>query len=235
MKQKIIMKLLAACACFLGVILLDGLFVEMLIEKRSDVVTVCIASHDIAPRTKITEKDIAEIQVAAAYIEAKAYTSKEEIIGKYTEIQGMIPAGSPFYFTMLKEENELPDFASLQLKKGQASFILEIDSAIANCFSAGQRVDVYYVGEVSGILFEHARIIALRDKNGYSVLDSDSNKNAEKIEIAVSRSDTTILETALQNGCITFHASNDTYDTEKEALLISDSNVVRYLQKEAYN
>lgn len=233
MKRKIQMKMMAALICFLVLILLAGLAVEILIRKRSDVMTVCIAAHDIAPRTRITENDIAEIQVSAAYIETKAYIFKEDIIGKYTDIQGMIPAGSPFYMTMLKEEDELPDFAALQLQKGQTSFILDSESDIAESLTAGQRVDVYFSGEVNDILFEHARIIALRDENGYLITDMDSSGQARKIEIAIAKSDASILESALKKGQITFHAIYYNYETMQEALLVRDSAAVLYLEKDS--
>ena len=69
-----------------------------------------IAKKDILPRTRIQETDIEEIKVHTSFINKNTIQNKYDIIGKYTDIQGKIPAGSFFYKTMLFDAEELPDY-----------------------------------------------------------------------------------------------------------------------------
>lgn len=231
MKQKILIKLIAMGCAIFGLLALNGLLVNTLVERQANVVTAFVASHDIAPRTKITENDIAEVKVAGVYVDSKTYLFKEDILGKYTDIQGKIPAGSPFYISMLVKEEEVPDFAALQLKEGQVSFLLEQPTEVLNTVATGERVDLSFSSTVvSGTLLRHARILALRDVNGYSIEKDESDGSAVKVELAISKDDYDFLIFASKNGKLNIYATSESYDENAEALLETDTYVYRYLK-----
>ncbi|MBR2990857.1 MAG: SAF domain-containing protein, partial [Solobacterium sp.] len=85
------------------------------VNRKLDLTVTYVAAHTLKPRTLITENDILEIRIPSSYLLDRTLTDKKDIIGKYTEIQGMIPAGSPFYRDMVKDRSELPDSPYLQL------------------------------------------------------------------------------------------------------------------------
>lgn len=170
MKKKILIKISGIFIAAFIIVILNGMIINNLLKNKINSFITFIASHDIEPRTKITENDITEIEITDLNLITNTFTKKDDIVGKYTDIQGRIPAGSFFFESMLKKEEEIPDYAALQLKEGQTSFSFTQDIDKLNSLIEGQRVDVYFENdEISGLLISHARIIAIRDKNGYSI------------------------------------------------------------------
>jgi Flp pilus assembly protein CpaB len=198
--------------------------------------TTYIAAADIPPRTCISEADLVEVEIPGKYIIPYALNEKEKIIGRYTDIQGMIPAGSPFYESMVKDEEDLPDHPVLQLKKGQTAFTMETDMAKLGSIIAGQRVDIHVsIAErdqapVSGVLVENARVIAIRDHKGLDVNDPEGTGIPYFTEVAVDRKDLEWLTLAQSFGELRLFTSDDPYDTSQEGKLAEDSPVLAYLQ-----
>ena len=91
---------------------------------------VYIAKNDILPRSCIEEKDLLYVRYPQAFIDHNVVIKKKDIIGKYTDIQGKIPAGSLFYQSMLIDAEDIPDIASSLLKEHQAIFQCEVDAAM---------------------------------------------------------------------------------------------------------
>ena len=115
--RKILWIIIAICVlCFAGY-----QAVRMYIERKLDLVETATAAHDITPRTKIKAEDIVMAEVPAAYLLSGTFTKASDLIGLYTDIRSYIPAGSPFYTSMLKEEKDLPDQPSLQVTVNDAS------------------------------------------------------------------------------------------------------------------
>lgn len=229
MKQKILLKLAFILCTIITILFLDVFLVNSMVERNAKLVTAYVASHDIAPRTRITENDIVEIKISASYVEGRSYLSKEDIIGKITDIQGKIPAGSPFYISMLKKESDIPDFASLQLKDGQVSYFLDLEESILNSLVISERVDIYFEKEnLSGLLFSHARILSIKDASGYPIDHEESTGIPARLEVAIAQEDVDILNIAKKNGDLTVFSTSESY-LEEEALCIKDSSVYEFL------
>ena len=236
MKRKTI-KITAAIVCGLALGALTILASVVYSRITMDLVPAYVASHDIPPRTKITASDLTEIRIPSAYLAPGTYRRKEEILGRYTEIQGMIPAGSPFYANMLYEEDSLPDYPASQLKQGQAAYSLKTDLASAGSLTAGMRVDLYLTvdfhdsSHASQCLFQHVRIISLKDHQGIEITDERSTGMPYLAVIALNQKDVETMSVADEIGTVKMIASSSSYDSTKEAVLVGKDLVDRYLEQ----
>ena len=197
--------------------------------------SVYIAACDIPPRTKITEDYMQEISVPKAYVQEYAYISEGDILGKYTQIYGMIPAGSLFYKSMLYNEEDLPDRPITQLKEGETAYTLETDLAGIGSITAGMYVDVHFSASrkdsyLSGSLLENVRVISVKDHKGLSLDDPQSTGIPYFAELAVKREYVDLLTTAKLAGTLSLFASSAPYDTEAETIL-AEGEVTEYLRR----
>jgi|GEM_PF-209708 len=235
MKKEIAIKILMVAGCTVLLLLLNMVLFQLVLDYKLDLTAVYVAAHDIDPRTYITEEDVTEIMVPGAYTLSNVYTSKKDIVGKYTDIQGKIPAGSLFYKTMLYEKDLLPDHAIVQLKDGQTSYTMETDVASLGSIIEGQRVDIHVTIErkdsapLTGCLIEHARVLAIKDHKGILLTSEESTGIPYLVEIAVEREDVDLLTMAQSVGQIRLFAADDAYSITEEAQRKEDSEVTRYL------
>ena len=233
MKKIILRCVLCAVLCIVLVLAVSLLF-NICVEGRINTKPTYIAAHDILPRTMITEEDLIEVSVPEQYLLDHTFNDKYEIVGKYTDIQGKIPAGSPFYKSMLYDSEDLPDYPGLQLREGQAVFSVQADAA-AGSFSPGMRVNIHASVRkrddslLTDCLIENARILDIKDFNGLSVSDPESTGIPYLLEIAVNKSDLNILLLCEEEGDLYFFASSDSYGISNEAVLQENSAAVQYL------
>ncbi len=239
MNRKTLIQIAAITGCVLAILTVIGIGFKVYTDREINLKTVYIAARDIPPRSRVTEEDLMEAKIPAAYLLDHTYMRKEEIIGKYTEIQGLIPAGSAFYKGMLYEESELPDYPTLQLKKGQAAYTLQIDlTSLGGTISAGQRVDVYVsIGRreemsVNDRLFEGVRLIAVKDHRGLDLNDPDSSGTPYLAVLALNKEDVNILSAAEQAGAVRLIPDSDTYSFTDEARLCEDSAVLAFIRQD---
>lgn len=210
--------------------------VSIYLKKKVDLVETAAASREIPPRTEITADDITIIEVPRAYVLSGTYREKKDVIGLYTDIRTVIPAGSPFYESMLKEEKDLPDQASLRLEEGQAVYTMNGEVNDLSVLAEGQRVDLYVNLKkkdgtpVSGCVLEHVRIITLQDHQGRNMEDQESG-TPYLVSFAVNREDITLLTMAETAGEIRIFSTSDSSYSEEEGCLKEDSAAVQYLRE----
>ena len=239
MKREIILKSLMITVITAVLVLLFAAAVNLRAEQKLNLKTTWIAARDIPPRTKITESDLLEAEIPNAYLLDQTVNEKAEIIGMYTDIQGKIPAGSVFFEGMLKEEKDLPDNPTAQLKEGQSAYTLETDLArLGGTILPGQKVDIYASltdrdgSPVSGCLIENARVIAVKDHKGLDLDDPESSGTPYLTILAVMRRDLPYLSAAETAGSVRLIASVQTYASDvKEARLVEDSELLNYLKR----
>jgi len=238
MKKEIILKSLMIAVITVVLGLLFSAAVNLRAEQKLNLKTTWIAARDIPPRTKITEQDLLEAEIPNAYLLDQTVNEKEEIIGKYTDIQGKIPAGSAFYREMLTAEEDLPDNPTAQLREGQSAYTLETDLArLGGTILPGQKVDIYASmtdrdgSPVSGCLIENVRVIAVKDHKGLDLDDPESSGTPYLTILAVMRRDLPYLSAAETAGSVRLIASVQTYAGDvKEARLVEDSELLNYLK-----
>ena len=234
MKNTILIKSAMILICTAALLFLNWLLFGIYVGRKLDLKDTYIASRDIPPRTKITESDLLCVRISGRYILDQTAADKDEIIGRYTDIQGKIPAGSPFYRSMLYDEKDLPDQAAAQLKKNQVSFSMEVDVAKLGSIIAGQRVDVYVTAKqtdtpLTGCLIRSARVIAVRDHKGISLESPESSGIPYLVELAINSSHLELLTLAKTAGDLQIYMSADAYDPDAEAVLDENSQITAWL------
>ena len=240
MKKKILIKFGGVIFCVLTLITLVYYACHLYVKKEINLKTTYIAKHDIPPRSKISESDVLTVQLAEAYIVAESYQDIEEIVGKYTDIQGMIPAGSMFYKSMLYDAKDIPDDAFSQLRNGQAAFVLQTDMSQLGSIQPGNRVDLYVTIEqkdkapITGCLLEGIRVISIKDHKGLDIDHPDSTKTPYITELAINREDIELVSLAQEVGKLRLFSSTNPYDVNQEAQRVTDSDCTKYLENILY-
>lgn len=169
----------------LGVIAILGLLYygyNKTIETQTRPTKVCVATQTIQPRTLITDNmvDCSSVEVPQAFISKSKYEQRAtNIIGKYTAINSVVPAGSPFYTDYLITEDEIPDNPFYQVPEGQRPYNMSVTttSTYGNSIFPGNVIDVYMKatdenGQVMvGKFLEKVEILAVRDSQGKNVFE----------------------------------------------------------------
>ena len=234
--KQVFLKVLLVFACVAAILAMNYLLFQMYTAKSLSLQKTYIAARDIPPRTCIEEKDLIEVSIPENYLLDHAYTSKKDIIGRYTEIQGMIPAGSPFYRSMLYDEKDLPDRAAVQLREGQTSFAMNTDVSGLGSITAGMRADLYVTVErrgeapLSGCLLHNVRILSVKDHKGLEISDPQSSGIPYLVEAAVANEDIQLLTLAQTAGEIRMFPTSQSYRTDIEAELDEGSQITQYLK-----
>lgn len=168
----------------IGVVAVIGILYWGYNTQISNAVTpvrnIPVAVSTIQPRTKITKDMIEYIDVAPIVLSDNAIRLSSLVIGKYTNINTVVPAGSMFYKETLIAENELPDASFTQVKKGEVvyNFPVTMDSTYGNSVFPGNKIDIYMkattdAGQVMvGKLVENIKVLAVKDKDGRHVFEN---------------------------------------------------------------
>jgi len=162
----------------IGIILILFIGYRTQINRAVEPITVPVAKVTIQPRTEITSDMIEYIEVAAVAIEDNVLRSN--IIGKYSNYNTVIPAGSMFYTDVLVDEEDLPDSAFVEIPEGQVpyNFPVTMNSTYGNSIFPGNYIDIYMkaVNEegklMVGKLFENIEVLAVKDASGRNVFEN---------------------------------------------------------------
>lgn len=167
----------------LGVIAILGLLYwgyNSTIEKETKPMEVPVATQTIQPRTKITDEMIEYITVPQASVSQNVLRNSFAIVGMYTDVNTVIPAGSMFYTDVLIEEKELPDYAFVEVPEGQRPYALSVTTAstYGNSIFPGNIIDVFMKatddnGQVMlGRFLQDVEVLAVKDSNGRNVFEN---------------------------------------------------------------
>jgi hypothetical protein len=146
----------------------------------SPVSNIPVAAQTIQPRTLITSDMIDYIDVAPIVLQSNVYRTANQVIGKYTAPNTLIPAGSMFYTDSVVDEDELPDSAFVDLEEGQVpyNFPVTMSSTYGNSIYPGNYIDIYMKsynesGELMvGKLLENVKVLAVKDSSGRNVFEN---------------------------------------------------------------
>lgn len=144
-------------------------------------VRVPVAAATIQPRTLITEEMVTTIDVAAkALQDTEVVRNRDMIIGKYSNVNSVIPKGSMFYSALLTTASELPDSAFVKVGKNEVpyNFPVTMASTYGNSIYPGNKIDIYMKAEnedgqvMVGKLVENIEVLAVKDSNGKHVFEN---------------------------------------------------------------
>lgn len=153
-------------------------------KQISDAVTpvrnIPVAVETIQPRTKITADMISYVDVAPVVLGENVMRSADAVIGKYSNYNTVIPAGSMFYQNTLVNEEELPDSAFVQVGDGEVvyNFPVDMESTYGNSIFPGNRIDIYMKAQndqgqiMVGKLVENVKVLAVKDAQGRHVFEN---------------------------------------------------------------
>ncbi|MDD2377907.1 MAG: hypothetical protein PHD10_00800 [Bacilli bacterium] len=147
-------------------------------------VQVPVASTTIQPRTEIKATMITMIDMPAIAVPSNVVTYTASIIGKWSNVNAVIPEGSMFYTNVLVEKNKLPDSAFIEVKEGQIpyQFRVDLDSTYGNSIFPGNKIDIYMKAEdtsgkiMVGKLLENVEVLAVKDSSGKHVFENTEDE-----------------------------------------------------------
>ena len=115
------------------------------VNQAIEPVKVPYALTTIQPKTEITEDMIGYMNIARSAIKEGVITSKSKLIGKYSNINTMIPKGSMFYTSAVTTKEELPDSALYDVPDGETLYYLPINMTTSynNLMMPGNYIDIY--------------------------------------------------------------------------------------------
>lgn len=139
-----------------------------------------VAATTIQPRTKITRDMINYIDVAPIVLQSNVIRNANNVIGKYSNYNTVIPEGSMFYSNVLVNEEDLPDSAFVDVPAGEVpyNFPVTMNSTYGNSIFPGNYIDIYMkaVNEegklMVGKLFENIKVLAVKDSSGKHVFEN---------------------------------------------------------------
>ena len=169
----------------IGVIVILGLLYwgyNSTIQSQVQPVRVPVATQTIQPRTLITDDMVTYIEMPSVSVSSNVLRNASLIVGKYTDVNTVVPSGSMFYSDVLIEEDELPDSAFTAVKDGERPYNLAVTvaSTYGNSIFPGNKIDVYMkaVDEngliMVGRLLAKVDVLAIKDSSGNNVFEDSS-------------------------------------------------------------
>ena len=176
----------------IGIIVILGLLYwgyNSTINSQVKPVKIPVATTTIQPRTLITDDMIEFIEVPSISVSSNVERIKANIVGKYTAINTVIPAGSMFYNDVLIEQDQLPDSAFTAVKDGERPYNLAVTTATTygNSIFPGNKIDVFMKataenGQIMvGRLLAQVEVLAVKDSLGQNVFEDTSEQRAPAV------------------------------------------------------
>lgn len=167
----------------LGVIVILGLLYfgyNSAIKSAVNPLRIPVASRNIQPRTLITADMITTIDVPSIAVPSTVARNAASIIGKYSNVNSVIPQGSMFYTQLLVSQEELPDSAFTEVKDGEVpyQFKVNMETTYGNSIYPKNKIDIYMkanneAGQVMvGKLLENVEVLAVKDSAGNHVFEN---------------------------------------------------------------
>lgn len=150
------------------------------IKNETKPARVPVATQTIQPRTLITDEMITYISIPGAALSNNVKRTANSIVGMYTDVNTVIPAGSMFYSDVLITKDEIPDSAFTAVKDGERPYALSVTTAntYGNSIFPGNVIDVFMKatdenGQIMvGRLLAQVEVLAVKDAAGNNVFEN---------------------------------------------------------------
>lgn len=198
------------------------------VNKAIEPIKVPYALTTIQPKTEITDDMIGYMNVARNAIKEGTIIDVDKIIGRYSNINTMIPEGSMFYTAAVTTKEELPDSALFDVPKGETLYYLPINMTTSynNLMMPGNYIDIYIQttsGEIGsdgkvtagnkamvGKLISDIKILAVKTADGRNVFDkTDETLTPAMLIFSVPEEYHLLLRKAAYIGTIREHEKID--------------------------
>ena len=152
-----------------------------------------VAKVTIQPRTLITADMIEYVDIPPILMRERIILSESRIIGKYSNYNTVIPAGSLFYEDVVVDREDLPDASFVKVKEGDVvyNFPVTMESTYGNSIFPGNKIDIYMKAENSvgqimvGKLIENIEVIDVKDSSGRHVFENTEERRTPAFLILV--------------------------------------------------
>lgn len=143
-------------------------------------IKIPISTTQIQPRTKITEAMVTTIEVPKISVNDQVIQSTAAIVGRYTNINALIPEGSMFFRGQVIDEKDLPDSAFVMVKDGEIpyAFPVNMETSYGNSITPKLMIDIWMKavdasGKVMvGKLISNVEVLAVKDAQGNHVFEN---------------------------------------------------------------
>ena len=216
------------------------------IKSATTPVKVPYAKTTIQPRVQITEDMIDYVEVLPSMVKSNTITDVKYIVGKWSNYNTLIPAGSLFYTQTVISAAELPDSAFVSIQSGYTAFYLTVntESTYGNSIYPGNYVDIYFkaLNELGkpmvGKLIENVKVLAVKDKNGQHVFENSEEERTPSIIIFAVPEDMHLLlrkATYLQNvkeisAELSLVPTTESYSTEPGTIRLNSTYLKTFIE-----
>lgn len=167
----------ALCAILIVVVLVVGY--TWRVNSATKPVNIPVAKVTIQPKTEITADMITVIKVPREALKGNYYANSSALIGKYSNVNTVIPAGSLFYQEAVTTKDNLPDSSLYDVPEGETLFYLTVNmlTSYTNSILPGNYVDIYLSTKENGKalvgkLLQDVKILAVKTSDGQNVFEN---------------------------------------------------------------
>lgn len=162
------------------------------INRAVEPVSIPVATQTIQPRTEITDDMVQMVDMPNVSLSDNVIRIRSQIVGKYSNVNSVIPEGSMFYIDTVVDVDELPDAAFSKVKAGEVAynFPVDMESTYGNAIMAGNMIDIYMkIGDgqdekiMLGKLIENIEVLAVKDSAGRAVFEDTSESRSPSMMI----------------------------------------------------
>lgn len=169
----------------IGVILIIGLLYfgyTRQINSAVKGVSVPVAVDTIQPRTEINASMVTTISIPAIAVPENVVKISSLVIGKYTNVNTIIPKGSMFYSESIISKEQLPDASITEVKDGEIPvyFRVNMESTYGNSVYPGNKIDLYMRATdtngklMVGKLIANIEVLGVKDSSGRNVFENST-------------------------------------------------------------
>ena len=156
------------------------------VNQATDPVRIPYAKNSLTKKSKITAELIGYTNVPRSLVSSSKtlLTNDKNIIGKYVSYATPIPANSYFYSDVVMEEEEMPDYAFMNMADGYTVYSLKVNmnTTYANKIFPNTYIDLYATATdpsskkiMFARLIESIKVKSVKDDRGRSLLESGVN------------------------------------------------------------
>ena len=167
----------ALCAILIVVVLVVGY--TWRVNSATKPVSIPVAKVTIQPKTEITADMITVIKVPKEALKGNYIDNTSSVIGKYSNVNTVIPAGSLFYKESVTTKEDLPDSSLYDVPEGETLFYLTVNmlTSYTNSILPGNYIDIYISTKENGKalvgkLLKDVKILAVKTSDGKNVFEN---------------------------------------------------------------
>lgn len=147
------------------------------IKESVKPVTIPVALETIPAKTQITADMVTSIEISSIAVTDNVYTSVSAVVGKYTNVNTIVPEGSMFYKESVVSDADFRDSIFNDMEEDEIPYLFSVtlESTYGNSIYPDATVDIYMKAEddagkiIVGKLLEDVKVLAVRDPEGYDV------------------------------------------------------------------